>query len=79
MKIEQACYEIAYALLEGVDPQDQSEAQDVQRQAYGSVRTSYGYHRANTAQITHGVPSSVAWRMLKPFLTDGGVINGERV
>ena len=78
LKIEQACYEIAYALLEGVDPQDQSEAQDVQRQAYGSVRTSYGGYKANTAQITHGVPSSVAWRMLKPFLT-GEEINGERV
>jgi hypothetical protein len=78
LKIEQACYEIAYALLEGVDQQDQSEAQDIQRQAYGSVRTSYGCRKANADQITHGVPSSVAWRMLKPFLT-GGAVNGERV
>jgi hypothetical protein len=78
LKIEQACYEIAYALLEGIDPQEQSESLEVRRQAYGSVRTSYGDHRANTAQITHGVPSSVAWRMLKPFLT-GGAINGERI
>jgi hypothetical protein len=78
LKIEQACYEIAYALLEGVDQQEQSESLDVQRQAYGSVRTSYGTHKAGSAQITSGVPSSVAWRMLKPFLTTGAV-NGERV
>ena len=78
LKIEQACYEIAYALLEGVDQQDQSDSLGVQRQAYGSVRTSYGVHKAGAAQIAHGVPSSTAWRMLKPFLTTGA-INSERV
>lgn len=78
LKIEQACYEIAYALLEGVDQQEQSESLDVRRQAYGAVRTSYGDRKAGSAQITSGVPSSVAWRMLKPFLTTGA-INGERV
>ena len=72
--VRHACYEIAAVLLEGEDSQDQVDALDVQRQAYGAVRTSYGEPGSGESErVVHGVPFGAAWRLLHPYLTGGPV------
>ena len=74
VSVRYACYEIAAVLLAGEDSQDQVDALDVQRQAYGAVRTTYGEPAGIRAeQIVHGVPLGAAWRLLRPYLTGGPV------
>lgn len=74
-----ACYEIAYALLDGVDPQMELENLGVSSQGIESVRTSYARAGKPIEHIINGVPSYTAWRYLRPFLRDGDTINLRRV
>jgi hypothetical protein len=79
-EITWAAYEIAYALVDGVDPEMEQEALRVRQQVYGQVRTTYtdlGFD--NVEHLMYGVPSSVAWRFLKPFLDDDDGIGISRV
>lgn len=71
LAIEEACYEIAYALLAGADPEDQSAGVGVVAQTYGAVRTSYGVSGASDERAVSGIPSSEAWTLLKPYLVRG--------
>ncbi|MGN6136085.1 MAG: hypothetical protein ACTHOU_16480 [Aureliella sp.] len=65
-----ASYEIAYALLDGVDPQLELEALGVSSAGLESVRATYSRQQKPVDHIINGVPSASAWRRLLPFLRD---------
>lgn len=65
--IQQACFEIALALLDGVDPQLEAEALRRKSQGYANVRSTYDSEMV-APHIVAGVPSLTAWRYLVPYL-----------
>lgn len=69
-RIKWACYEIAYALLDGVDPQYELENMSMNDHGIGAVRASYNRNQEPLEHFMNGVPSSTAWSYLKPFLRD---------
>jgi hypothetical protein len=73
-EIELACYEIAYALLDGIDPELELENLSVSSQGYASARTTYDRGRNPQEHLNAGIPSAFAWSFLKPFLRDAGGI-----
>jgi hypothetical protein len=77
-QIEYACYEIALELLDGFDPEDAVERQNVIRQAYSAVRTTYDNSSSALEYLGYGIPTARVWRMLKPYLTDSRMINFSR-
>jgi hypothetical protein len=72
--IRVASYEIAYALLDGKDPELELENLAVSTMGYGAVKTSYERSQVPIEHIINMVPSSVAWRLLKPFLRDSDAL-----
>jgi hypothetical protein len=76
--IKAACCEIAYALLDGIDVEKESENLDMVSQGYGNVRSTYE-RSMKPAHILAGIPSIVAWRLLLPYLPDSRIISVTRV
>lgn len=72
-------YEIAYALLDGKDPEIELENLAISAMGYGAVRTSYERAGLPIEHIVNLVPSSVAWRLLRPFLRDSDALKLSRV
>jgi hypothetical protein len=79
VEIKQACYEIAHALLDGVDPDAELENLGIVSQGYASVRTTYNRANISIEHLMNGVPSATAWRLLKPLLRDSDAIKMSRV
>ncbi|MFA6270830.1 MAG: hypothetical protein WC657_06525, partial [Candidatus Paceibacterota bacterium] len=77
--IQRACFEIAYALLDGVDPDTELENLAVVSQGYAGVRTTYNRIQQPIEHLVAGIASATAWRMLKPFIRDGQAIKTSRV
>ncbi len=77
--IETACFEIAFALLDGVDPDIELENLGVTSQGYSGVRTAYNRDQQPIEHLLHGISSAMAWRILKPFLRDGCAVTTARV
>jgi|WetSurMetagenome_2_1015567.scaffolds.fasta_scaffold64766_3 hypothetical protein len=77
--IEWACFEIALALLDGVDPDVELENLGVTSQGYGGARISFNRDQQPIEHLLHGIPSAMAWRILKPFLRDSHAIITVRV
>jgi len=77
--IERACYEIAYALLDGKDPELELEAIARGSQAYSSVRTTYSRDQVPLEHVMNMIPSAAAWALLKPFLRDSNYVEFSRV
>lgn len=69
-----ASYEIAYALLDGKDPELELENLAVNAMGYGAVKTSYDRSQLPIEHVVNLVPSSVAWRLLRPFLRDSDAL-----
>ena len=65
--IRQACYELALALLKGVDPDTEADNLVVTTQAYGGLRTDYDRSTA-PPYFRAGIPSQTAWNLLLPYL-----------
>ena len=65
--IKEACFEIALALLDGVDPQIEAENLGMISQGYANVRSTYD-RGVGAEYIAAGIPSSTAWRYLLPYL-----------
>ncbi len=69
--IEHACYELALALLKGIDPDTEQDNLTMTVQAYGTLRSEHDrgitppYFRA-------GIPSATAWNYLLPYLSEAG-------
>lgn len=68
--IKFACFEIAYSLLDGKDPEIELENLAVVRQKYQSVNLEYNRENVPIEHIVNMIPSSIAWRWLRPFLVD---------
>ena len=72
--IGQACFEIALALLDGVDPQLEGENLGMTSQGYANVRSTYD-REVPVPHIVAGIPSLTAWRFIVPYLRDTGYFN----
>ena len=69
--VRRACYEIAHSLLDGKDPELELENLSAISQTFGQVRTGYDRESGPLEHLVNGVPSAIAWRLLRPFLRDG--------
>ena len=67
--VQIACCEVAFALLDGRDPDLDVEQLVVDSQSYSGVRTSYTRKFA-LEHIRAGIPSALAWSYLRPYLRD---------
>jgi hypothetical protein len=76
--IKSADCEIALALLDGVDPEIESENLRMTAHKYGSVQTNYDVG-SPPLNVIAGVPSMSAWRYLVPYLRDQRAITLHRV
>ncbi len=65
----QATYLCAYALLDGYDPEIESNLLTNTMTKNQAVQTFYDRSFAQPWKL-HGIPSSEAWRLLHPFLRD---------
>lgn len=65
--IKLAEFEIAIALLSGIDPERELRSLMVTSRGYSSVRITYDPKRF-PEWLTYGVPSGVAWAYLSPYL-----------
>lgn len=75
--IKIATYELAFTLLDGVDPDLEYENMAVSSHAYSSVRVSHTPDEI--PHIAAGIPSMSAWRHLAPYLASGKAIRIKRV
>lgn len=78
-EIKMACWEIAYALLDGIDPDLEMENLAVTGQTIAGVRSTYDRNNVQVEHIANGIPSAKAWRLLKPFLRDASAIRLSRI
>lgn len=76
--IKEACWLIALALLDGVDPELEFENLQMVAQGYANIRSTFD--RENPPEhILVGVPSSTAWLLIKPFVRDPRSIIMDRI
>ena len=76
--IKEACNEIAFALLDGRDPDADTEGLSQISQGFSSVRSTYT--RAFIPEhLVNGVPSATAWRRLKKYVKDKAGVRVSRV
>lgn len=73
-----ACCEIALALLDGINPELEYENLMQTHAGYANVKSTYTRDQL-PEHILAGVPSSTAWRFLKPWLADSRSIDMNRV
>jgi hypothetical protein len=72
-------YENSYAVLDGKDPELELENLAISAMGYGAMKTSYERSQLPIEHIINMVPSSVAWRLLKPFLRDSDALKLSRL
>ncbi len=77
--IRRATYEIAHALLDGRDPEQEMEAMGIKSHRYANVATEYRRDNVPIEHLMHGVVSYHAWSLLRPFLRDDEVVRLNRV
>ncbi|MFA5758515.1 MAG: DnaT-like ssDNA-binding protein [Clostridia bacterium] len=65
--IKIACFEIAFSLLDGHDPEQELQNLTVERRTFVQVTTVY---RDNMIldHLASGIPSALAWSYLRPYL-----------
>ncbi len=67
--IKNASFEIALALLDGVDPELEYQNLNMVAQGIASVRSTYD-RTFLAPNVLAGVPSVAAWRFLAPYIRD---------
>lgn len=72
--IENACFEISLALLDGVDPEIEYDNLRMESQGYSNIRSSFST-KDTPWHIVAGIPSVTAWRYLAPYIIDPSEIN----
>ena len=77
--IQVACFEIAQALLDGIDPDMELENLGVESVSYAGVRTGYYRNQEAVEHLANGIPSATAWRYLLPFLRDSKSVRLTRI
>ena len=78
LEIEYAAYEIARELLRGRDPEQEYQLQGASRLGFNRVTTEKKPDFISEAKL-HGIPSIIAWDLIKPFLTEGDTFTIERI
>ena len=68
-EIEVACYEIALCFLNGFDLETETRNLSVTSQGYAGARTSYARDFIQD-HLRAGIPSALAWSILRPYLND---------
>jgi len=76
--VKNACAEVTLALLDGVDPEMEFENLRMKSMVYGVIRSTYDGERAPEHTVA-GIPSSIAWRFLKPYLRNAQTVDLHRV
>ena len=76
--IKDACSELALALLDGKDPEQEYENMRMITMGYANVRSTYDPLN-QYEHIAAGIPSILAWTKLRPYLRDGKTIRLSRV
>jgi hypothetical protein len=76
--IKMAQWDIAYALLDGFDPDAALDGMRVKSQSYSAVKTTYADGDTSSEYLLYGIPTGTAWRWLKPYLCDGRIIRLRR-
>lgn len=66
-QIEQATYEVALRLGEGIDPDTEADNLSRTSEGYGMTKTTYDRSFVPD-YIRAGIPSQTAWNLLFPFL-----------
>lgn len=64
-----ACCEIAYKLLDEVDPDSEIDALFTESQGYANIKTVYN-RKVVPDYMMAGIPSAIAWSYLLPYLRD---------
>ena len=77
--IRRAAYEMSHELLDGKDPELELETLGIISQSYAAVRTSYSRNQVPIEHIINGIPSSQAWRWIRPFLREDDAIALARI
>ncbi len=65
-RVKDATCEVAYVLLDGVDPDLDQESLGVSSEGYSAARTTYARDGAPEHQAA-GIPSALAWKYLRPL------------
>ena len=68
--------EIAYALLDGIDPESEARQNEIRSATFTSIKTTYGTHSLWRA---YGIPSAIAWKYLVPYIAFSDTINISKV
>lgn len=77
-EIKDACCEIALALLDGINPELELENLMQVQSGYANLKTTFDRSQL-PEHILAGVPSSTAWRLLKPWIVDSRSLKLTRV
>ena len=77
--VRRACYEIAYSLLDGKDPEMELENLQVTSHGYGEVRAHYERNQVPIQHLINMVPNPIAWNLLRPFLRDADALRLSRI
>jgi hypothetical protein len=67
--IKFACCEVAYNLLDGRDPEFESEHVHVGMSSISTVKVNKEVENI-PVHILHNIPSSLAWAYIRPYLSD---------
>ncbi len=78
-EIRVATYEIAHSLLDGKDPDLELEALGIISHTIHDTTNSYSRNQIPIEHIINGIPSTQAWRLLRPFLREDDAIVLSRV
>lgn len=73
VEIKRACAEIAYALLDGVDPEREYRELEVRSSRYANIHTSYSLIRLQMS--AYGIPSYTAWKYICKWVNTPQTIN----
>lgn len=73
-----ACCEIAYALLEGRNPEYESENINIVSSGIGANRLTKDVDSV-PMNVIHNIPSSIAWNYLRPYLNNSLTLRMERL
>lgn len=72
--ILESCYEIALSLLDGIDPELELQNLGQISSQYANIKSTRDTNQT-LEHILAGVPSQIAWRMLRPYLADSRSVN----
>jgi hypothetical protein len=77
-QVKNCCAEIAFSLLDGIDPE--IEFENLSLKAIGVANARATYDREITPDhILVGIPSAAAWALIRPFLRDVKEVTISRV